>query len=103
MPTGQITFAIRDKNSEFDCKYNFKDAEKRKIIRELTADDCIGIEPNDNPRYADAEVYKFLKEISVSFYGEDEVVKLYVKGYIMVTRSMEMVVVISFHEDGIYE
>ena len=103
MHTGQITFAKRNKNIEFDRKYNLKDAEKRKIIRELTVDDCIGIEPNDNPRYEDVEVYKFLKEISVSFFGENEVVKLYLKGYITVTGSIEMVVVISFHEDGIYE
>ncbi len=76
---------------------------KCEILRELTADDCISVEPNDNPRYPDADVYKFLKEVNITSYGEAVVVELYIKAYILDRRTHELVFVISFHEEGVYD
>ncbi len=75
---------------------------RKEILRSLTADDCTAIEPNNNSRYPDAEVYKFIKNCRLSVYGEDTDVKLYIKTYLREGKTRDIVIVISFHEEGMY-
>ena len=78
------------------------DETKKDILRSLTADDCIGIEPNNNPRYPEAEVYKFIKACRLYVYGEETNVTLYIKAYLREKQYYDVVIVISFHEEGMY-
>lgn len=68
----------------------------------MTADDCTGIEPNDNPRYPEAEVYKFIKACHLNVYGEETDVTLYIKAYLREKQYYDLVIVISFHEEGMF-
>ena len=86
----------------FDRGYNLTDAQKCDILQTLTCDDCVKIEPNNNERYPDNEIYVFLKTCSIDVYGEDEFVKLYIKLYIQITPSYDEVVIISFHQEALY-
>ncbi len=102
MPTNQCTFARSAKNKDFDNKYNLSHQEKIKIIKSLKPDDCIDIRKNDNRQYPEADLFVFLKPVSLDVYGESEDVMLYIKEYIIDDRNMEMLIVISFHEEGAY-
>ena len=101
--TKEYTFVQRDKNMEFDRLYSLTDEQKAEIIKSLTPADCISVEPNDNPRYPDAEVYAFIKGQQLLSYGEVEYVKLYIKMYLNEQKRNDMVIVISFHPEGMYE
>ena len=103
MPTGQCTFVLTDKNKELDKNYNLKHQEKIDIIKSLMPDDCVDIRENDNPRYPEAELFVFLKSVTLEVYGELESVMLYIKEYIIDDHNMEMLIVISFHEEGLYD
>ena len=93
LPTGQCTFVLTDKNKELDKNYNLKHQEKIDIIKSLMPDDCVDIRENDNPRYPEAELFVFLKSVTLEVYGE----------YIIDDHNMEMLIVISFHEEGLYD
>lgn len=101
--TGDFQIVLTEKNKLFDCKFPLTDQKKRDILRSLTADDCYQIEPNNNPRYQAAEVYKFLKNVDLLSYGEQVAVELYIKMYIKESKSYDMVIVISFHEEGMHD
>ena len=103
LPTNQCIFGWSEKNKNFDYKYNLSHESKVKIIKSIGVDDCVDIRPNDNSRYPDALVFIFLKEAKLDAYGEVETVTLYIKEYIVNQNNMEMVVVISFHEEGLYD
>ena len=103
LPTGQCTFVLTDKNKELDKNYNLKHQEKIDIIKSLMPDDCVDIRENDNPRYPEAELFVFLKSGTLEVYGELESVMLYIKEYIIDDHNMEMLIVISFHEEGLYD
>ena len=103
LKTNDVTIPPNKKNNEFDRKYNLKHAEKIKVLESLTAHDCIKIEPNNNPRYPDADVYCFNKNITIVVYGEDENPCVYIKMYVMEFSNHDDVIVISFHEEGLYE
>lgn len=102
LPTKQYTFCINEKNKIFDRKYNLTDDQRRDILKSLTVDDCIKVEPNNNERYPDDEIYVFLKLCTVDVYGEDDLINLYIKLYIHTISSFEQVIVISFHKEGMY-
>lgn len=99
-PTKQYTFKISEKNKLLDRKYNLRDSDKLKIMQSLTEVDCVEIRKNDNPRYPDADVFIFIKLVSLDSYGEPVEVNLYIKDYIIEEDNFEMVIVISFHEEG---
>ena len=77
--------------------------EKLEILRSLTADDCYQIEPNNNIRYKTDDVYKFFKELELIIFGELESMKLYLKMYIRELKTHDLVIVISFHEEGMHD
>ena len=101
--TKEYTFAQRDKNIEFDRLYSLTDEQKAEIIKSLTPDDCISVEPNNNPRYPNAEVYAFIKGQQLLSYGEVEYVRLYIKMYLDEKKHNDMVIIISFHPEGMYD
>ena len=72
-PTSQYTFKPSDKNRELDIQFNLRDQEKVEILKSLTAEDCIEIRQNDNVRYPDADIFIFMKQVSLESYGEEEV------------------------------
>ncbi len=45
----------------------------------------------------------FLKITDIIVYGEKETVKLYIKMYIRENKNFDIVIVISFHKEGVYE
>ena len=103
-PTSQYTFKPSDKNRELDIEFNLRDQEKVEILKSLTAEDCIEIRQNDNVRYPDADIFIFMKQVSLESYGEEITVILYIKDYIItVPPNMEMVIVISFHREGMHD
>lgn len=103
LPTNQCTFARSEKNNQFDYKYNLRHEDRIRIIKSIEVDDCIDICTNNNPRYSDADVFVFLKSVELNTYGETENTRLYIKEYIATQNNMEMVVVISFHEEGLHD
>lgn len=102
LATGEFTIATNEKNKEFDRQYNLTHAEKQKILRSLTLEDCVAFEPNDNSRYPDAEVFIFIKNCNICSYGQEENVDLYIKEYLIEGERKDSVIVISFHEEGKY-
>ena len=101
--TGEYIIKPNWKNTEFDDKYALRDAQKREILKSLTVDDCIKIEDNTNARYDTATLFFFIKDVSIEAYGEVELVSLYLKMYIKETKTHDTVIVISFHEEGMYD
>lgn len=101
--TGEYIIKPSWKNTEFDDKYALRDAQKREILKSLTVDDCIKIEDNTNARYDTATQFFFIKDVSIEAYGEVELVSLYLKMYIKETKTHDTVIVISFHEEGMYD
>ena len=102
-PTNQYTFKPSEKNKLFDRKYNLRNSDKLRIMQSLTEADCIEIRKNDNPRYPEADVFVFIKLVSLDFYGEPVETNLYIKDYITDDNGLEMVIVISFHEEGMHD
>jgi len=72
LATNDCQFQLNEKNIEFERSFNLSHDQKIKMIKELTAEDCIEIAPNDNPRYAESEVYKFIRCYAIPIYGELE-------------------------------
>lgn len=103
LQTGDFQIEKTEKNKIFDRKFSLTDQKKRNILRSLTADDCYQIELNNNPRYKTDEVYKFFKEVDMIVFGELESTKLYLKMYIRELNTYDMVIVISFHEEGMHD
>lgn len=103
LPTGNYTIKRSEKNIVFERQFNLRDKQKKDILLSLTAEDCIAVEPNNNPRYADCEVYKFIKLCDLFVYGQNELVPLYIKMYIQEEKYDEMIIVISFHEEGMHD
>ena len=104
LATGDIKVIPRWKNKELQEKYRLSHKEQCDILKMLSAEDCVEISPNDNPRYdISAEVYKFFKDAELLYFGEPELVKLYLKLYIETRTAYDIVMVISFHEKGKYD
>ena len=103
LSTNDCTFMQSEKNRAFDDEIPLRDADKRELLKRLTADDCVKICPNENPRYPDADVFIFIKELELPVYGEPENVNLYVKMYIREGRIYDLVIVISFHREGMHD
>ena len=101
--TNDYTFRQHEKNLQFDRQYNLTNKQKINIIMSLEAKDCIKIEPNNNPRYKDSEVYVFLRDETLVIYGEEDQVKLYIKMYQSELPSYNKVIVISFHQEGVFD
>ncbi len=101
--TSQYTFKQSEKNRLFDRQYSLSDKQKADIIKALDAEDCVKIEPNNNQRYSESEVYVFIKTLPIVSYGEQETVSLYIKMYLNEQKSYDIVIVISFHIEGMYE
>ena len=101
--TNDFQIQMRDKNKRFERQYPLKNDQKVKILRSLKSEDCVDIAPNDNPRYPDNTVFKFIKKIEETFYGEKKEVTLYIKQYIVEKKDYELLMVISFHEEGDYD
>ena len=103
-PTGQYIFQPTEKNKTLDRKYNLRNKDKVEIMKTLQADDCVDIKQNDNPRYPDADLFVFQKTVELESYGEKETVELYIKDYIWMCQDrMERVIILSFHEEGLYD
>lgn len=101
--TNDYKIEVRDKNEDFDDQYPMTDQEKRSVLLSLTVDDCVAIEPNTNPRFSDAEIFFFKKDKMLIVYGEEELVKLYIKMYTQTFPAYDRICVISFHKDGVYD
>ena len=101
--TGDFSIELTEKNQYFDRKFSLTDQQKREILKALTADDCYQLEPNNNPRYKTSEVYKFFKAVDLIVFGEYESTTLYIKMYIRESKTYDMVIVISFHEEGMHD
>ncbi len=100
LKTGEFNVRPSPKNKEFDKKYNLKHEQKAKILCSLCADDCVRIAPNDNPRYEDNELFVFQKNVELEVYGEQSQAKLYIKMYL---TQNSVILVISFHEEGMFD
>ena len=103
LSVGEFQIELTEKNKLFDRKFSLNHQQKCEILKSLTADDCYQIEPNNNSRYKTDEVYKFFKEVELLVFGELEATKLYLKMYIRELKTYDMVIVISFHEEGMHD
>ena len=103
LSTGDFQIEKTEKNIMFDRQFSLTHQDKCEILKSLTADDCYKIEPNNNSRYQSSEVYKFFKEIELTVFGENETTRLYLKMYVKESKAYDMVIVISFHEEGLHE
>lgn len=101
--TGDFQIEKSEKNNAFDRQFSLTHQKKCEILKALTADDCYSIEPNNNKRYEASEVYKFFKEEELLVFGEHEAIRLYLKMYVREKKSYDIVIVISFHEEGLHD
>ena len=101
--TKECQFKKSMKNTTFDRQFNLRNEQKIDIINSLTAGDCVKISRNDNLRYADAEVYQFIKCVELMVYGENETHKLYFKMYLAEQSTYDIVIVISFRKESEYD
>lgn len=101
--TGDYTIEPNWKNMEFDDEFPLRDEQRKRILLSLQPEDCFKIEQNTNPRYEQAELFFFLKDVTIPIYGEEESVKLYLKLYLKELKTYNMVIVISFHKEGFFE
>jgi len=97
--TNEYQIVKRGKNDEFLEKYKIKDNKVKEMLLALSGTDCISIEPNDNPNYPEATVYKFVKKYELDFFGVDSLIDVYIKLYILEKQTCDLVMVISIHED----
>lgn len=97
--TGDCSIERRDENLQFEKRYGLRHDQKLRMLLELIPQDCYCIEPNDNPRYEEARVYKFKHTYDLNSYGEMERVSAYIKMYIHEDKTYDKVIVISFHKD----
>ena len=101
--SNECNFKPSEKNKDFDRKCPLKHEEKVNIIKSLIPEDCVKVEPNNNPRFEDTEVFVFIKCVEIVVYGETEPKKLYIKIYLREQKNYDNVIVISFHEEGLYD
>ena len=101
--TKECVFKQSEKNILFDRYHPLIHEEKIDIIKALVAEDCVKIEPNNNPRYAESEVYVFIKTLTLNTFGEEELITLYIKMYLSEKRNYDIVIVISFHLAGMHD
>ncbi len=94
---------MSEKNKDFDRTHPLTDQQKKEVLKSLTTADRVGIAENDNPMYEEAEIYKFISTQDLIVYGEQIQVKLHIKMYITLAKFDEMVIVISFHKEGMYD
>lgn len=102
LATNECIFRQSEKNREFDRCCPIMHEEKVNIIKSLEEHDCIKIEPNNNPRYTDSEVYVFSKDCKLFIYGEEEILTLYIKMYVQESSNYDVVIGISFHQEGMH-
>lgn len=100
--TNDCTFEPTEKNKIFERLFSLRHEQKVRMIKDLTAEDCVEISPNENSRYEDGEVYIFIRDYELPAYGEFECVTLYIKMYLHEEKTYDLVVVISFHPEGMY-
>jgi len=65
LATNDFVIKMNEKNIAFDRAFPIKDSQKKEILQSLTVDDCIAVEFNNNLRYEDSEIYKFLKNVDI--------------------------------------
>lgn len=103
LATNDCVFMTSQKNKDFDRLFSMKHNQKIDVLKSLTANDCVKIEPNNNSRFEQSEVYVFLKCVEILVYGESQSHKLYIKIYIRERSDYDTVIAISFHEEGLYD
>lgn len=101
LATNEFQLSQRDRNQEFLEKYKIKSHKIKEILLALNSTDCTAIEPNDNPRYCDTLVYKFMKVYELEYLGDLCDVSVYIKQYIVTGKTYDLVMIISLHEDDI--
>lgn len=101
--TGQVVIETNWKNKEFDRRSQLRNEQKMEILRSLTVEDCIKIDQNNNPRYDDVELFIFIKHITAVAYHREMQFPVYLKMYLRETGTHDLVIVISFHESGMYD
>ena len=102
LATNECIFQPSAKNHDFDNRYSMTHNAKVSVIKNLQAEDCIKIELNNNSRYPIAEVYIFIKSVTITVFGEEEQLKLYIKMYFLEEGNRSPIIVISFHTEGMY-
>lgn len=103
LATNEFTIQQSEKNKAFQKKYNLTSGQQKEILKSLSVEDCIEYGPNNNPRYPDATVFKFIKEVNLLSFGEPEQLEIYIKEYLLDNGQYEVICVISLHEEGLHD
>ena len=103
LATKDFSIEPTPKNKAFQKRYPLRSDDQIAILRSLQVEDCVAIEPNNNLRYSDSTVFKFIKKVELMVLGETELVEIYIKEYVEDRRTHEIICVISFHEEGLYD
>lgn len=103
LASNECIFQQSAKNKDFDRRYPLRHEDKVKIIKQLCPEDCVKVEPNNNPRFEQTDIFVFLKCVEILVYGESETHKLYIKIYLREQKTYDTVIVISFHEEGLHD
>jgi len=101
--TKEFKVSPTPKNKAFQNKYLLRSEDQVALLRALTVEDCIEFGPNNNPRYPDSTVFKFIKDADLFYFGEPETVSVYIKEYIVDEGRFEVICVISLHEEGLHD
>lgn len=94
---GRYQMSPRPKNLDIYIDYIFTEADARRLLLSLTADDFSEVAPNDHPRHREEVLYIFGKDIRLlsRYDGVEETVSLYIK---LNKLPNQYLVVISFHK-----
>lgn len=103
LAVNECHFQPSEKNRDFDRQCPLRHEEKVKIIKSLTPEDCVKVEPNNNPRFEETDIFVFIKCVEITVFGETEPHKLYIKIYLREHKKYDNVIVISFHEEGLHD
>lgn len=94
---GRYQISSRQKNQDLYVDYVFTEADAKRVILSLTAEDFSDVVHNDHPDHPEEMLYIFGKDIELlpRFGGAKKRISLYIKFNKLANR---YVVVISFHE-----
>lgn len=99
LATNEFQLSMRDKNQDFVEKYKISYGKIKEMLLALDDIDCINVCSNNNPRYRNAIIYKFIKKYQLEYFGDICDIEVYIKLYIVMEKTYDLVMIISFHEN----
>lgn len=97
--SNRYTISRREENDDFAYQYRIDSNKAKEILLNLHYNDFCYAVANVKPAYAHERLYVFCKKYELDNWGNLEIVEIYIKTNITLTRSgNDFIIVISFHK-----